>query len=70
MKHPSVDNSEENLNKQITIMNPVSYIDMVHLIDSSSGIISDSGGIQEEVVSAKKKILICRNNTYRHLILI
>ena len=50
---------KENLNKQITIMNPVSYIDMVHLIDSSSGIISDSGGIQEEVVSAKKKILIC-----------
>tara|TARA_E500000178_G_C16889695_1_gene692979 strand:+ start:12 stop:1061 length:1050 start_codon:yes stop_codon:yes gene_type:complete len=65
LKHPSVDNSEENLNKQITIMNPVSYIDMVHLIDSSSGIISDSGGIQEEVVSAKKKILICRNTTER-----
>ncbi len=65
LKHPSVDNSEENLNKQITVMNPVSYIDMVHLIDSSSGIISDSGGIQEEVVSAKKKILICRNTTER-----
>ena len=36
-------------------MNPVSYVDMIHLINNSSGLISDSGGIQEEVVSAKKK---------------
>jgi UDP-N-acetylglucosamine 2-epimerase len=38
---------------------------MIYLIDKSKGVISDSGGIQEEVVCMKKKILICRNNTER-----
>ena len=38
---------------------------MIYLIDKSAGVISDSGGIQEEVVCMKKKILICRNNTER-----
>ena len=65
LKHPSVENSEKNLNNQIIVMNPVSYVDMIHLINNSSGLISDSGGIQEEVVSAKKKILVCRDTTER-----
>ena len=40
-------------------MNPVSYVDMIHLINNSSGLISDSGGIQEEVFQ-QEKILVCR----------
>ena len=65
LQHPSVKDSEKNLNRNIIVMKPVSYVDMIHLIDNSSGIISDSGGIQEEVISAKKKILVCRDNTER-----
>ena len=38
---------------------------MVYLINNSSGVISDSGGIQEEVISSKKNILICRDTTER-----
>lgn len=63
--HPSVQNSREYLSEKIDVLEPVNYQDMVYLIDKSDGVISDSGGIQEEVVCMKKKILICRNNTER-----
>jgi UDP-N-acetylglucosamine 2-epimerase (non-hydrolysing) len=38
---------------------------MIYLINNSEGVISDSGGIQEEVISAKKNILVCRDTTER-----
>lgn len=63
--HPSVQNSKVSLSEKIEILEPVNYQDMIYLIDKSTGVISDSGGIQEEVVCMKKKILICRNNTER-----
>jgi UDP-N-acetylglucosamine 2-epimerase (non-hydrolysing) len=65
IKHPSVRNAETKLNKKIKILEPVNYPDMLYLIKHSSGIISDSGGLQEEVVCANKKILICRDSTER-----
>ncbi len=65
INHPSVKNSEHYLSKDITQIDPLSYEDMVYLINNSSGVISDSGGIQEEVISAEKNILICRDTTER-----
>ena len=65
IKHPSVKNSSEHLNKNIIQIDPVNYEDMIYLIENSKGIISDSGGLQEEAVCAKKKILICRDTTER-----
>ena len=38
---------------------------MVHLLINCYGIISDSGGLQEEALCAKKKILVCRDTTER-----
>jgi UDP-N-acetylglucosamine 2-epimerase (non-hydrolysing) len=38
---------------------------MVHLIMRSTGIITDSGGLQEEAVCAGKRVLICRDTTER-----
>ena len=38
---------------------------MVHLIINCYGIISDSGGLQEEALCANKKILVCRDTTER-----
>jgi UDP-N-acetylglucosamine 2-epimerase len=38
---------------------------MVHLISNSKGIITDSGGLQEEAVCANKRVLVCRNTTER-----
>lgn len=65
IKHPSLLESEKFLNSNILLLDPINYIDMVHLIHNSNGIISDSGGIQEEAVCAQKKILICRKTTER-----
>jgi len=63
--HPSVPESRKNLHKNIKILEPLNYCDMVYLINNCSGIISDSGGLQEEAVCANKKILVCRNSTER-----
>ena len=38
---------------------------MVYLISNCYGIISDSGGLQEEALCANKKILVCRDTTER-----
>ncbi len=65
IKHPSVPDSEKYLNDNICLIDPVNYQDMLYLIKNSKGIISDSGGLQEEAVCAEKKILICRDTTER-----
>tara|TARA_A100001015_G_scaffold310178_1_gene411051 strand:- start:4703 stop:5737 length:1035 start_codon:yes stop_codon:yes gene_type:complete len=63
--HPSIKNFNEYLNNKIIICEPVDYISMVFLILNSSGIITDSGGLQEEAVCCNKKILVCRDTTER-----
>ena len=64
INHPSVVEAKNNLSKQIKLIEPVNYFDIVYLIENCSGVISDSGGMQEEV-SANKNILICRDTTER-----
>ena len=63
--HPSLPDSYNKLNKNIILLEPLSYQNMVHLITNCYGIISDSGGLQEESLCAKKKILVCRDTTER-----
>jgi len=59
----------EDLNKQIIdcenliLIAPVSFLDMVLLEDSSSMIITDSGGVQKESYFFKKPCLILRPET-------
>lgn len=65
IKHPSVTGSENYLKNNVKIIDPVSYEEMLHLIKNSSGLITDSGGIQEEAVCAQKNVLICRDTTER-----
>ena len=57
--------AKNNLSEQIRLIEPVNYFDIVYLIENCSGVISDSGGMQEEVLSANKNILICRDTTER-----
>ena len=52
------------LNRFILIQ-PLNYIDFVHLQSASYFIMTDSGGIQEEGISIGKPVLILRNNTER-----
>jgi UDP-N-acetylglucosamine 2-epimerase (non-hydrolysing) len=63
--HPSLKEAHKYLDKRITKLDGVCYEDMVELIKSSEGIITDSGGLQEEAVCAGKKVLICRDTTER-----
>ena len=65
ISHPSLPESKEILNSNIIVLEPQNYENMIHLILNSSGIITDSGGLQEEAVCAMKKVLICRDTTER-----
>jgi len=64
--HPSLPDSKKILdNSNIILLDPQDYESMVHLISNSKGIITDSGGLQEEAVCAMKKVLVCRDTTER-----
>ena len=65
ISHPSLSESKEILNKNIILLKPQNYENMIHLVLNSSGIITDSGGLQEEAVCAMKKVLVCRDTTER-----
>ena len=45
---------------------PIGYVDFINLLSSCRGIITDSGGIQEEALILRKKALICRSETERN----
>ena len=53
--------------KNILVIPPVGYFDMINLMKNCEFIISDSGGIQEEATapSIRKKVLVVRNTTDR-----
>ena len=51
--------------KRFIMIPPLNYVDLVHLEAACYFIMSDSGGIQEEVVSIGKPLLILRENTER-----
>jgi UDP-N-acetylglucosamine 2-epimerase len=53
--------ADENLH----LLDPVSYPEFVWLMDRSSLIISDSGGVQEEAPSLGKHLLVTRSTTER-----
>jgi UDP-N-acetylglucosamine 2-epimerase (non-hydrolysing) len=52
-------------NSRIIITEPLPYRDFIHVLSRSWLIVSDSGGIQEEVPSLGKPLLILRENTER-----
>ena len=52
-------------NSRAYLMPPLSYTDLVHALDSSFMVMTDSGGIQEEAPSLGKPVLVLRNTTER-----
>ncbi len=54
----------ENL-KNVLITPPLSFLEFLNLLKKCSLIVSDSGGIQEEIVTLKKKMVTIRNTTER-----
>ena len=51
--------------KNVNIINPLGYSDMMELLSQVKFVISDSGGIQEECAAFGKKVLVCRDTTER-----
>lgn len=49
----------------VLLTEPIEYFEFIHLIRNANIIFSDSGGIQEEAVCLKKKVLLLRDNTER-----
>lgn len=47
------------------LINPLNYIDLIHLQSSCFFVMTDSGGIQEEAISIGRPVLILRENTER-----
>ena len=50
---------------RIFLIPPVSYIEMVYLLEASYMVITDSGGIQEEAPAFHKPVLVTRDYTER-----
>jgi UDP-N-acetylglucosamine 2-epimerase (non-hydrolysing) len=51
--------------KNVNIINPLGYSEMMQLLSKVKFVISDSGGVQEECAAFRKKVLVCRNTTER-----
>lgn len=51
--------------KGVTLLEPLDYVPFVWMMDQSSLILTDSGGIQEEAPSLGKPVLILREKTER-----
>jgi UDP-N-acetylglucosamine 2-epimerase (non-hydrolysing) len=49
----------------LKFLNPVPYHDLVYLLSEVDGVLTDSGGIQEEAVSLQRPTLVLRNETDR-----
>ena len=49
----------------ITLLDPLEYLPLVHLMKNSTLVLTDSGGIQEEATSLGKPALVLRNVTER-----
>ena len=51
--------------ERITLLDPVSYPELVGLLDRSQLVITDSGGLQEEAPSLGKNVIVLREETER-----
>lgn len=49
----------------VSLIEPLSYHDMVHLLDKVSFVVTDSGGLQEEAPGFGKPVLVIREETER-----
>jgi UDP-N-acetylglucosamine 2-epimerase (non-hydrolysing) len=67
-KNPQIDEGiREDLQgiQNILLIEPLDYPDLVWIMKNAELILSDSGGIQEEAASARKPVLVLRNETER-----
>lgn len=63
VKNPALDAFSRIAN--LTLIEPLPYLEFVKLMSKSYFVITDSGGVQEEAPSLGKPVLVCRNVTER-----
>jgi UDP-N-acetylglucosamine 2-epimerase (non-hydrolysing) len=65
--NPNIFNNAKQLltSENILLLEPLSYEDLIYLMNLSFIIMTDSGGIQEEAPTLKKPILVLRDSTER-----
>lgn len=64
--HPNPNVSKyRNILRNIKVINPLPYSEMLEMLANCRMIISDSGGIQEEASFFNKKVIVCRRVTER-----
>lgn len=51
--------------EHIVMLEPMGYLDFLHLLETSSVVLTDSGGVQEEALILQKSCVTMRNNTER-----
>lgn len=51
--------------ENVTLIEPLDYLPFVYLMDRSTLLVTDSGGVQEEAPSLGKPVLVMRNTTER-----
>jgi UDP-N-acetylglucosamine 2-epimerase (non-hydrolysing) len=59
---------DQYIKKNITVIDPAGYSDFLRLMKNCQFVITDSGGVQEEITSPQinKKALVLRNSTERY----
>ena len=55
----------EKINKNVHLIEPLGYINFLSLVIDSKGVVTDSGGIQEETCFLKIPCITVRNSTER-----
>ena len=67
--NPNVVNAIRNIGlmniPNLYLCEPLSYKELVYLLDAASYVLTDSGGIQEEAISLGKPVLVLREKTER-----
>jgi len=51
----------------VSLLDPIDYPDFVRMLERSSVVLSDSGGVQEEASFLEKPLLVLRDKTERKL---
>lgn len=64
--HPNPNvQAHKYLLKNINVINPLEYKDLINILKDVKLVITDSGGIQEECAFLNKKAIVCRKTTER-----
>jgi len=61
----AIDEAQLRSVARMYVTEPLSYVDMVYLLDHAHIVLTDSGGIQEEAISLLKPVLVLREKTER-----